>query len=377
MALVCFGLISWSLHQRELVTGFQGSVGQTVGVKLGDRSTRLRGAAVGFAGVALVTGLCLSLGRDLSHAVPALMLLVPVVLTTVMTDRWVALPVAAVAAFVFALAFIPPIGQVQIGLTEDVFVLVAFVVVSLTIGTFSGGLRTQANDAELLDQQRAVLLRGVSHDLRSPLSTIRSISTELLDSDLEYDADTRDELLGRVRDESERLDRIVGNLLSVSRVQAGALIPTLEPESIGQLARHSVARLHAVDTHTITVDVPTSLPDVLVDSVQIDQVLTNLIENALRHTPPGSRIALTAHPADDRVRVTVADNGPGFAADGADRFQPFQGSGGASVGLGLAVCKAIVEAHGGTISVRDEPSGGAAVSFTVAVYQHPAADSAG
>lgn len=330
------------------------------------RTSRLRGAAVGLVGIALVAVPCSLIRDDVTHAVPALLLLVPVVLTSVMTDRWVALPVAAIAALVFAMAFIPPIGEVRIGLTEDVFVLVAFMVVSLTIGALAG-LRGSAADGQLLDQERAVLLRGVSHDLRNPLSTIRSISTELLDGEVEHDRVTRDQLLGRVRDESERLDRIVGNLLSVSRVQAGALIPTLEPESFAHLAARSISRLHADGTHHIVIDVPADLPDVLVDLVQIDQVLTNLVENALRYTPSGSRIVVTARPCGSGVEVTVSDDGPGFpAALRADPFQPFQAPGSGSVGLGMAVCKAIVEAHGGTISVRDEPSGGAAVSFTVA-----------
>ena len=349
---------------------------QTVRVNLWPRLSRTRGAAVGLSGIAIVAVLCATLGGDMPHAVPALLLLVPVVLTSVLADRWVALAVAIAGSFVYALVFIPPIGELHVDLAEDAAVLAAFVLVAVTISAISG-LRRPAAGADLIDEQRAVLLRGVSHDLRNPLSTIRSISTELLEGDVDHDLTTRHELLGRVRDESERLDRIVGNLLSVSRVQAGALIPTLEPESIAQLAQRSIGRLHTGGSHVVSLDVPADLPDVLVDAVQIDQVLTNLVENALRYTPAGSLIRVCARERGGRVEVAVRDDGPGFPAErrGAP-FQPFQATSGASPGLGLAVCRAIVEAHGGTLLLRDEPSGGAAVSFDLPLYRDDGADPA-
>ena len=148
---------------------------QTVRVNLWPRLSRTRGAAVGLSGIAIVAVLCATLGGDMPHAVPALLLLVPVVLTSVLADRWVALAVAIAGSFVYALVFIPPIGELHVDLAEDAAVLAAFVLVAVTISAISG-LRRPAAGADLIDEQRAVLLRGVSHDLRNPLSTIRSIS---------------------------------------------------------------------------------------------------------------------------------------------------------------------------------------------------------
>jgi two-component system sensor histidine kinase KdpD len=282
--------------------------------------------------------------------------------------------VAIASAVVYALAFIPPIGGIHIELAEDVFVLITFIVVAVIVGAVKGP-RTRPVDTEFLDNRRAVLLRGVSHDLRTPLTTIRAISTELLDDGGNYDDSTRNQLLGRVVDESERLDRIVGNLLSVSRVQAGALIPNFEPESIEQLIHRSIGRLNRGRTHSIHAHVDAQLPDVWGDAVQIDQVLTNLIENSLKYSPPGSTIHVRARALDEFVEIVISDTGPGFApAVRSTVFQPFHGLGQTSTGLGLAVCKAIIEAHGGMIDIRDEPSGGANVRFVLPVFRDTGTD---
>lgn len=318
--------------------------------------------AIGIGGVGIITAVFATVGRDVPPTIPALLLLLPVTLVSVLTNRWIALAVAVIAASSFALAFIPPIGGVRIGLTEDVFVLVTFVLVALLVGILKGRERGQPS-GELLDRRRALLLRGVSHDLRTPLTTIHTISTELRRS---HDDDQTRQQLDRVVHESERLDRIVGNLLSVSRADAGVLSPALEPESLAQLAQVCVDRLDPADRLRVDVDVPADLPDVRADAVQIDQVLTNLVDNALRHTPPDGRVHIGASCARDVVEVTITDDGPGFAADVRDHlFEPLARPGGGRAGLGLTVCKAIVDAHTGTIWAGDGPAGGARIHFTL------------
>lgn len=322
--------------------------------------------AIGLGGIALITLAFTTIGHGVPTTIPALLLLIPVALTSVLTDRFIALPVAIVAACAFALAFIPPIGGMRIGLTEDVFVLVTFVLVALLVGILKRRDRDAAN-RELLDDRRALLLRGVSHDLRTPLTTIHTISTELRRGD---DDRTRQELLDRVVHESERLDRIVGNLLSVSRVHAGALAPALEPESIAQLVKVGADRLVPTDGHRIAVDIPADLPDVRADAVQIDQVITNLLDNALRHSPANGLVTVAAHRRGGLVAVTVTDDGPGFDPDVRDHlFEPLERAAERRAGLGLTVCKAIVEAHAGTITAGDRPTGGACVEFTLPVDQ--------
>ena len=342
----------------------------------GQSKNRIGAAIIGIGGVALVTAVVWLFGRSAPHAIPALLLLVPIAATSVRADWRVAVPVAIVAAFAFAVAFIPPIGAVRIGLTEDVFVTITFIVVALTVGALKGPRQTSEH-GHVLDDRRALLLRGVSHDLRSPLTTIRAISSDLLDGAHHYDDGARSQLLERVVDESERLDRIVGNLLSVSRLQAGALLPNLEPESVAHLLQQSIDRLNRHGNHVIVAEVDPDIDDVAADSIQIDQVLTNLLENSLRHAPIGSTIRVTARQRGGAVEVAVNDDGPGFSPHArVHLFEPFQHNDHRSTGLGLAVCKAIVDAHNGTISIRDEPSGGAHIWFTLPVFSEPRADSA-
>jgi two-component system sensor histidine kinase KdpD len=269
-------------------------------------------------------------------------------------------PVALLSGMVYSLAFLAPRGVVRIGLTEDTVAIVTFVLVAVLVSVLAG----MAGRAEReRDAQRAVLLRSVSHDLRNPLATIRAASAELRDGLVDDDA-ARSELLDLVVAESDRLDRIVGNLLSLSRVEAGKLSPDREPEELDEIVASSVRRLAAGPR--IEVTLPDDLPDVDVDRTQIDQVLTNLLENALRHGA-GTQVAVEALPNGSMVEVSVTDGGPGFS-DAARRkaTEFFTAAGPTGVeGIGLAVCKAIIQAHGGTIRVGDRPGGGARVSFTI------------
>lgn len=336
---------------------------------------------MGLAGIAVIVA-TMSLVRDqLPHTVPALLLLVPVVAASVIADWRVAVPVAMAAAIAYALAFLPPIGSVRVSVSEDMFVLVTFVIVSVVVGLLKGP--RSRREQQRIDERRVVMLRGVSHDLRTPLSTIRTISSELLADPDQFDPTTRERLLGHVVDESARLERIVSNLLSASRVEAGSLQPALEPQWIGPILRRCVERMDRSATHVLALHVDPDLPEVMVDAVQIDQVVTNLIENSLRHTPTGSTVRVEARDLGDVVEVAIVDDGPGFTPDARsalDRGVPQPGQ--QTTGLGLTVCAAIVDAHGGTITVRDRHADagarhtGACVAFTVPVARHAAADPA-
>ena len=331
------------------------------------RFGRTAGVLLGGSGVLLVVCLFSAFGRSAPHAIPGFLMLIPIAVASGMSGWKVGVPLAVMAAALYALAFIPPIGDIRVGLTEDLFVLITFVLVAVVV-SFVAARPVPPADAAV--DGRTMLLHGVSHDLRSPLTTIKAISSDLMMSDARYDDGTRHEMLGRVVEESDRLNRIVGNLLSASRVQAGALDPHCEPESIALLVHRCVTRLGRLDSARIVTDIPAGLPDVVADAVQVDQVLTNLIENALRHVPAGTTVSVSANRQRDLVEVTVSDDGPGFTADALDHlFDPFHSDAGpGAVGLGLAVSKAIVEAHGGTIVVRDESDHrGATVTFTLPV----------
>jgi two-component system sensor histidine kinase KdpD len=212
-----------------------------------------------------------------------------------------------------------------------------------------------------VDEQRSALLRSVSHDLRTPLASIRAVASDLRDG-VVYDEDTRTELLATVCDEAERLDRIVANLLSLSRIEAGALTPDRQAVALDELVADRMRRLGALFRQArVQVDVPPELALVDGDYTQLDQVVTNLLENAARHAPPASLVRVSASERNGMVELRVADEGIGVPDWERRRiFEPFRkGEGSRSSGVGLAICKAIVEAHDGTIDVDRTPGGGA------------------
>ena len=281
-------------------------------------------------------------------------------------------PLALLTAGVYSFHFIAPIGVIRVGWTGDTLTIVTFVCVAIFISEIGRRRDAKRNHREV---QRSVLLRSVSHDLRNPLGAIRGAAAELR-GDVVRDPAARDALLDLVVDESDRLDRIIRNLMSLARIEAGALAPALAAEPLAGIVRTSIHRLQrGGHPQRIVIDIADDLPDVLVDRTQLDQVITNLIENALRHGAGGDVVRVSARASEVAVRgvftkmvtVAVSDTGPGFAATAkAKAFSFFQPSGDTGVeGVGLAVCKAIVDAHGGSISADDEPGGGARVEFTL------------
>ncbi len=233
--------------------------------------------------------------------------------------------------------------------------------------------RREAAEAEVLrraDEAKDVLLNAVSHDLRTPLATVLAAASSLRQRDVQWSDDEREQFLAAIETETRRLDRIVGELLDLSRVEAGALRPRRDRYDVGMLVDDVVARLGPVlDEHPIAVRVPDDLDPASLDHVQIDQVLSNLIENAANYSPSGCGIEVSAGPDDGAVRFEVRDHGPGIPDSERDRiFRPFERrarADGRGVGLGLAVARAFVEAHGGSIWVEGAEGGGSRFVFRI------------
>jgi two-component system sensor histidine kinase KdpD len=227
------------------------------------------------------------------------------------------------------------------------------------------------------DQLKSSLLAAVSHDLRTPLAAIKTSATSLLDSSVEWDVAARADFLLAINEETDRLDRMVGNLLDLSRIESGILRPDLEWNDVWEviedvLDRHATAALDAGKRVSSQVD--QNLPVVQLDYVEIAQVLTNLVENAIKHTPAGTMIEVTAFQTDDSILISVIDTGQGIAVEHMDRiFEPFvrsASSKAAGSGLGLAIARGFVEAHGGRIWTERQAEGGTAMRFTLPIRQH-------
>ena len=237
-------------------------------------------------------------------------------------------------------------------------------------------LRRESLQIELLqrtDALRAALLSSVSHDLRTPLSSIKAAASSLLQEEVQWDDEARRSFALSIESEADRLNRLVANLLDMSRIESGALKPEKEWYPIDELIHDVLGRMQPVlEGRTIHTDLPDDLPPVKLDYLQIDQVLTNLIENALRYTPAGSPIEIGVQAIGDRMIISIADHGPGIPAADRERvFDKFyrvmetQTARTIGSGLGLAVSRGLVEAHGGRIWVENRKGGGAIFRFTL------------
>jgi two-component system, OmpR family, sensor histidine kinase KdpD len=223
----------------------------------------------------------------------------------------------------------------------------------------------QSRVAAHAEQLRNTLLASISHDLRTPLSVITGASSALNDPTMTFDAEARRLLTAQIEGKSKEMAAIVSNVLDLMRFESGGLTLRLEPVAIDELVNAALARLkERLALHPVEVSLPADLPLVNVDSALMLQVLINLLENAAKHTPAGTRVGISASSEERFVDLIVEDAGPGLPAGGAERlFAKFQrgreesGPGGA--GLGLAICRAIVSAHGGRIEAGERVGGGA------------------
>jgi two-component system sensor histidine kinase KdpD len=238
----------------------------------------------------------------------------------------------------------------------------------------------QVGEAQVLaeaDKLRVAMLTSLSHDLRTPLASILGAATTLITDRKLYDAAQIDDLLSTIREESERLDRFVGNLLDMSRLEAGALGVKREATDVGDLVRSALSRLQRrLVAHKIVLEMPADLPLVSADPLLIEQALVNLLDNAAKYSPSGSPIRIHAGPSPAGVSLTVTDEGPGIPSEALahvfDKF--YRAKAGdrrvAGTGLGLAVARGFVEASGGTLTAANRSDRSGAI-LTMTLPLHP------
>lgn len=247
---------------------------------------------------------------------------------------------------------------------EDREVLDAFAA-QLAIALDSRALRARAAEAAELartNELQGTLLATVSHDLRTPLATIKLAVSSLRDRSLDLGAEANEELLASVEKECDRLDDLVGNLLDLGRIRADALDVVSQPVAVDDVIAHTLDVTHL--EHEVVVDLRDDLPTVGADPVLLERVLANLLANADRFEPPGSTLAVRAARDGGVVAISVVDHGPGVPRADRERiFEPFQRLAGqpeqvGGVGLGLAVARGLVDAMGGALTLEDTPGGG-------------------
>lgn len=226
-------------------------------------------------------------------------------------------------------------------------------------------LREEAERARPLaeaDRMRTALLAAVSHDLRSPLASARAAVESLRNTEIDWSPEDREELLATADESLIRLDRLVANLLDMSRLQAGVLGLTLRPVGLEEIVPRAVDDLGPL-RDGVEGDIPVELPEIVADPALLERVLVNLMANAVRYNPPGEKTLITAGLHGDHVEIRVVDRGPGIPPEAYERvFMPFQRLGDrdnhTGVGLGLALSRGLTEAMGGTLTPEETPGGG-------------------
>jgi two-component system sensor histidine kinase KdpD len=235
-------------------------------------------------------------------------------------------------------------------------------------------LADDIDDARVLaetEQLRSALLTSVSHDLRTPLASIIGAITSLRGYYKNYDDATREDLMATIQDEAERLNRFVGNLLDMTRIESGALQVKFDRIDVAEIVETALRRAARILVqHRVEVDFAPELPTLYADAMLIEQVLFNLLDNAAKYSPPGSTIEIRADRAGDKLCLTVIDEGEGIPPSDLETiFEKFHrvragDQRAAGTGLGLAICRGFIEAFGGTISAANR-SGRKGAVFTI------------
>jgi two-component system sensor histidine kinase KdpD len=235
-------------------------------------------------------------------------------------------------------------------------------------------LATQAQDILLrmeTERLRNFLLSAISHDLRTPLAAIVGAAGGLISDTYQLDEAARKELAQTIQDEATHMSQLVNKVLEMARLESGTITLNREWQTLEELVGAALTELNGqLANHTVITQLPAELPLTLVDGLMIQGVLTNLIENAVKYTPAGSRIEIAAREVADGVIVSVADTGPGLTPGEEDRlfdkfYRASPESGTLGAGLGLAICRAIINAHGGRIWAENRPEGGAVFRFLI------------
>jgi two-component system sensor histidine kinase KdpD len=337
--------------------------------------------ALGAAAVCTAAGLLMRLRFDLVNIAMVYMLAVVVVALRFSRGPAVLTSILSVAAFDFL--FVPPQGTFTI---EDLQYLLTFAIM-LAVGLVISGLvesvrarakaQAKLESAAETERIRSTLLASISHDLRTPLAVMAGASSSLAERGERLSAAERQALARSIFEQAREMSELVAKVLQMTRLEAGGIVLERDWDSIADIAGAVLGRLRErLAHHRVIVELADDLPLVRVDANLIDQALSNLLENAAKHTPPGTLVRLRARRESNQVIVSVEDFGPGLPEADLERvFAKFQrgateaGAGG--VGLGLAICRAIVRLHGGRVWAEQLIGGGTAFRFALPLEPAP------
>lgn len=292
------------------------------------------------------------------------------------------LAAAVLSVAVGSYFFYPPIHSFEVSNPQELADLAMFVIAAVLTSRLADGVRRQAREiaeARLKAQGEALreaLINSVSHDLQTPLAAILGSASVLETMGEPGEPRVRRELAATIREEAERLASHIGNVLDLTRVRSGQIAPRLELVELSDIINGALRRKQkALAGRTLRVDVPAGLPMLRLDLFLMEHALANVLDNAAKFSPAGSKVSVTARAANGSVVLEIADEGRGVRAEDLERaFEAFyrgspqQGGAAAGSGLGLAICRAFVEANGGSVTLASPgPGRGARVQIRLPV----------
>ena len=332
------------------------------------------------AAVAVVTGVIFGLKEIAPVRSLSVLYLFAVLPVAVFYGLAYAIGVSVLSMLAFNFFFLPPLHTLALTDSGDWAALGVFLVTAVVVSELAALARRRAlaaADAEALrrsDTVKTAVLRAVSHDLRSPLTAIRTAAEGLRSGSLELDEDDRVGLLETIGIETARLERLVSNLLDLSKLEAGAARPRLELWPIDELISRALDALGA-DAARVSVRNEGGVPPALVDAAQLERVLVNILENALQLSSPSDPVEVAVASDGAEIAVRISDRGPGLEGQDLDRiFEPFERGSGVrgGTGLGLAIARGFAEANGCRLWAEPSPGSGATFVLTLPAAAFPA-----
>lgn len=327
--------------------------------------------------VCVIAALCYSLSEYLHYAVVAFILLLTVSIAAVLFDIIPVFVTAIVSALIWDYFFIPPHFTLQVGSTEDSILLLMYFVIALVNAVLTYKIRQlekigrskeeKANTVKLYD----TLLNSLSHELRTPIATIIGATDNLQSNNHNLTAENKDELIAEISKATFRLNQQVENLLSMSRLESGFLQPKKDWCDIIEVIYDAVKRIEENNiSQKITINVNPDIPFFKLDKAMLEQIIYNLINNAIQYTAVDSKIDIMAHCHGDVLKLIVEDNGKGFPEDEIDdvfnKFYRLKNTKTGGTGLGLSIVKGYTEAMGGTVHLQNIKTGGARFTIHIA-----------
>jgi two-component system sensor histidine kinase KdpD len=326
--------------------------------------------------VVVISFACFLFTDFIGYRVVALLLLLAVSVVAILFDILPVLCTAILSALIWNFFFIPPIYTFHIGETEDFLMFTMYFVIALVNAVLTFKIREQEKKARDKEEKEKTiglyntLLNSLSHELRTPIATILGSVDTLLEEKEKISTSNQLALLREIEAASVRLNQQVENLLNMSRLETSMLKLHLDWCDANELIFSVVRKLEMTNnTHSIVFDPNEQLPLIKIDTGLIDQVLQNILQNAIQYTPKNSVVNIHGKMNADQFELTITDNGPGFPENEIpwvfDKFYRLPNSKAGGTGLGLSIAKAVVEAHNGTIKLENEKPNGARFTITL------------